>query len=74
LEINNKRNCNENTVTLIDKSKTVGSIVNEEKTKIIELLKDDQKIFVVKRLVFEKVDQFKNLELPLREIMTEVPK
>jgi len=32
----------------------------------MELLRDDQKIFVVKGLVFEKVDQFKYFETTVK--------
>ena len=50
-----------NAATLIDKAKTVGLTVNEEKTKVMELLGNDHEIFAVEGLVFEKVDHFKYL-------------
>lgn len=58
---NNKETVVKNTATLIDRAKAVGRVVNEEKTKVMELLGNDQEIFAVEGLIFEKVDQFKNL-------------
>jgi len=48
----------QNTSTLIDKVKIVGLVVNKGKTKVTELLGNNQEILAVEELVFEKVDQF----------------
>jgi len=41
-----------NAATFIDKAKTVELTVNEEKTKVMKLLKNDQEIFAVEGLFF----------------------
>jgi len=43
---------------LIDKAKTVGLLINEEKTKVMELLENDNVPFELNGLVFEKVNQY----------------
>jgi hypothetical protein len=58
---NNKKTVVNNIATLIDKAKTVGLTVNQEKTKVMELLGNDHDIFAVEGLVFEKVNPFKYL-------------
>jgi len=44
----------------------VGLAVNEEKTKVMELLGKDQEIFTVEGLVFEKVDQLNYLRATIK--------
>jgi len=39
----------------------VGLTVNQEKTKVMELLGNDKEIFAMDGLVFEKVNQLKDL-------------
>lgn len=40
--------------------------MNEQKTKVMELLGNDHEIFAVKELVFVKVEQFKYLGTPFK--------
>lgn len=49
---NSKKTVVNNAATIIDKPKTVGLTVNEEKTKVTELLKNDHEIFAVEGLFF----------------------
>jgi len=58
---NSKETVMNNAATLIDKAKTVGLTVNQDKTKVMELLGNDHEIFAGKGLVFGKVNQFKYL-------------
>lgn len=48
----NKKTVVNNAATLIEKDKTVGLTVNEEKIKVMELLRNDHEIFAVEGLVF----------------------
>lgn len=56
-----------NKVTLIDKAKTVGLVINEESKKVMMLLENDVEVFKVERLVFEKVDQYKYFEAIIKK-------
>lgn len=54
-----------NTATFIDKVKS-GIISKLRKTKVMELLGNDQELFTVWELFFEKIEQFKYLGVTIK--------
>jgi len=51
----------QNTKTLVERAKSVGLKINQDKTKLMELLTNEVENVVINEYVFEKVKEFKYL-------------